>query len=76
VGFPWPYSRRDQPAQNGEWPCRHAAEQRDELATPDHSITSSARASGVSLSDRSVDLMSAWKLPPTDDIFDARYGRW
>jgi hypothetical protein len=40
------------------------------------------------LSDRSVDLMksfslggfegvgSAWKVPPTDETFDARYGRW
>src|SRR5262249_27185187 len=31
-----------------EWPCgRRAAEQRDELAPPHHSITSSARASNV-----------------------------
>src|SRR5262245_51902804 len=29
------------------WPRRRAAEQRDELAAPDHSITSSARASSV-----------------------------
>jgi hypothetical protein len=40
------------------------------------------------LSDGSVDLMKSfslggfegvggsWKLPPTDDTFDARYGRW
>src|SRR5262245_63849444 len=28
-------------------PCSRAAEQRDELAAPDHSITSSARASSV-----------------------------
>src|SRR5262245_48526797 len=29
-----------------EWPCRHATEERDEIAPP-HSITSSARASSV-----------------------------
>src|SRR5262249_50042868 len=29
-------------------PCRRTAEQRDEIAPPDHSITSSARASSVS----------------------------
>src|SRR5262245_11795470 len=34
-------SRRDRPSR------RRAAEQRDELAAPDHSITSSARASTV-----------------------------
>jgi hypothetical protein len=40
------------------------------------------------LSDGSVDLMKAfglrgfeavggaWKIPPTDETFDARYGRW
>jgi hypothetical protein len=40
------------------------------------------------LSDGSVDLMKsftldgfdgvggAWKMPPTDETFDARYGRW
>src|SRR5262249_46661467 len=28
-----------------EWPCCRAADQRDELAGPDHSIASSARAS-------------------------------
>src|SRR5262245_32307784 len=32
----------------GERPRRRAAEQRDELAAPNHSITSSARASSVS----------------------------
>jgi hypothetical protein len=33
------------------------------------------------LSDGSVDLMKSfslggWKMPPTDETFDARYGRW
>src|SRR5262245_24688379 len=41
-GFPLLPARRNRPR------CRRAAEQRDELAPPDHSITSSARASSLS----------------------------
>src|SRR6516162_9005361 len=50
IAFVEPHEQADAPHAGAllgarrQWPCRRAAKERDELAPPNHSITSSARA--------------------------------
>src|SRR5262245_13901108 len=53
---------------------RRAAEQRDELATPDHSITSSARESSVVGISRS-NALAVWRLMTSSILVDCMTGR-
>src|SRR5262249_61772693 len=52
-------------------PRHRAAEQRDEIAAPDHSITSSARASSVG-GDGTTELVD--RVKPIGDVTDIRDG--
>src|SRR5262249_41828604 len=55
-------------------PRRRAAEQRDELATPDHSITSSARASNVGGTSR-PSALAVLRLITSSNLVGCRTGK-
>src|SRR5262245_27401312 len=57
-----------------DWPRRRTAEQRDELAPPDHSITSSARASSVGGTSR-PSAFAVLRLSATSYLVGACTGR-